>query len=329
MENPLTIAIPVYNRSEFFPEALASALKQTIATPIIVVDNASTRFDFAKAVRDCGDPRVSYYRNPTNLGMVENWNQCLRLPGTRWVSILHDDDLLYPHAVEWLAKAIEECPGAGLYFGLDDAMDEASRVTRNKVESDPPFEQVDPREYVIRNQFCACGFAIDRENALTLGGYDQRRQMTSDWDLYSRISVRHGALRIKRVIGAYREPIFRESGTAALAVRGILLPSLALQRARNIRDYANHLHQTLPLSHRTEQAELAHRLLAQIGFKMTRRGFRSARLYACLAPPGNRWKALAFRLSPGLFARLLVWYSFFTHLKSSRPAHPPAASKPQ
>lgn len=320
MESALTIAMPVYNRAEFFPEALASALNQTVPTRVLVVDNASTRFDFEKAVRDTGNPRVSYHRNATNLGMVENWNQCLRLAGTRWVSILHDDDVLYPQAVDWLLKGIATLPERGLYFGLDDAMDEASRVTRNKVESDPAFDEIVPRDYVLRNQFCACGFAIDRQKALAIGGYDRRLKMTSDWDLYCRMCVRHGAVRINRVVGAYREPIARESGTSAYAVSGILLPSIALQRARNLREYRQVTGEALPVSHRVEQAEMAQRLLGQIGFKMTRRGFRNASLYAALACPKNRWKALAFRASPRLFCRLMVWYSYLARLKSPRPS---------
>jgi hypothetical protein len=184
---------------------------------------------------------------------------------------------------------------------------------------------VDPREYVIRNQFCACGFAIDREKALALGGYDRRRKMTSDWDLYCRVCVRHGAIRVNRAICAYREPVLRESGTATLATRGILLPSMALQRARNLRNYKRETGTSLACSHRLEQAEVAQRLLQQVGNRMTPRGFRSACLYAALAVPRNRWKALAFRVSPRLFCRLMVLYSALVRRKpaDSSPAPSP------
>ena len=311
MENVLTIAMPVFDRAEFFSEALASALQQTIATPVIVVDNASTRFDFAKAVRDCGNPRVTYHRNPANVGMIENWNQCLRLAQTRWVSILHDDDVLYERAVDWLLQAIAAMPGRGLYFGLDDVMDERSRATRNKVETDPAFTVIDPATYAVMNQFCACGFAIDREAALASGGYDRRWKMTADWDLYSRMSVRHGAVRVNRVISAYREPTLRDSCTAALALRGVLLPSYTLQRKRNLRDYQSCTSQRLAVAPRLHQAAIAHRLLATIGSRMTRRGFRAACLYAALELPENRVKAAFFRLSPALYFRLVRAYSWF------------------
>ena len=46
MKEILTIAMPVYERIDFFQEALESALRQTPPVNIIVVDNASTKTDF-------------------------------------------------------------------------------------------------------------------------------------------------------------------------------------------------------------------------------------------------------------------------------------------
>jgi glycosyltransferase involved in cell wall biosynthesis len=309
MEVPLTIAIPVFDRSDYFAEAVTSALRQNVSVPVMVIDNASTKFDFEKAVRDLRNPKVSYLRNPANLGMVENWNQCLERAATRWVSILHDDDVLYPNAVEWLSRAIAEQPGRALYFGLDDVLDEQSRMTRNKVETDPVYTDISAEEYAVRNQFCACGFVVDRERALAIGGYDRRLQMAPDWDLYSRLCVRHGAVRVNRIIGAYRESVFRESATGSMARRGVLLPSMTLQRGRNLRDYTRVTGKTLAASPRDGQAEMAQRILGQVGYRMNRRGRRTAFLYAVRSCPANRWKALAYRLSPGLFCWLMVLYS--------------------
>ena len=42
--NLLTIALPCYERKEFFLEALDSALNQTVKCNIIVVDNCCSQF---------------------------------------------------------------------------------------------------------------------------------------------------------------------------------------------------------------------------------------------------------------------------------------------
>ena len=100
----LTIAIPVYERVDFFKEALLSALNQTIQVPVIVVDNASAHNEFEKICLLYKD-RVKYYRNERNIGMFANWNKCVSLVDTKYVCILGDDDIMDPHFVEFFMKA--------------------------------------------------------------------------------------------------------------------------------------------------------------------------------------------------------------------------------
>ena len=70
----VTIAFPVFERYEFFEEALNSAINQTIVTPIIVVDNGSSHSKF-KNYCDKFPNKVKYYRNDFNIGMFANWNK--------------------------------------------------------------------------------------------------------------------------------------------------------------------------------------------------------------------------------------------------------------
>lgn len=101
MSETITIAIPVYERYDFFEEALFSALKQTVPCQILVVDNASSHMRFADSVKALKDDRVRYYRNSENLGMTGNWNKCIELCDTEWITILHDDDWLHPQFIEF------------------------------------------------------------------------------------------------------------------------------------------------------------------------------------------------------------------------------------
>lgn len=96
----ITIAIPVFDRYEFFESALNSALNQTVGCAVIVVDNNSPHTRFQDYVVSLGNSNVTYFKNDINLGMIGNWNRCLELVTTKWITILHDDDLLYPNFVE-------------------------------------------------------------------------------------------------------------------------------------------------------------------------------------------------------------------------------------
>jgi glycosyltransferase involved in cell wall biosynthesis len=109
----LTIAMPVYERKEYFPEALDSAVNQTIKCKIIVVDNCSSH-DFFKEI--CGEKGITYYKNETNIGLFPNWNRCFDLAETGFVMILGDDDILSPDYVESFLKALKQYPDLDIYF---------------------------------------------------------------------------------------------------------------------------------------------------------------------------------------------------------------------
>ena len=104
MKELLTIAMPVYERADFIKEALESALCQTPPVNIMVVDNASIKTDFKALIAAYDPSRITYHRNPKNLGVHANFNQCIKLCPTPYVLILHDDDVLEPDYIERLSQ---------------------------------------------------------------------------------------------------------------------------------------------------------------------------------------------------------------------------------
>lgn len=104
VQNPeVTIAIPTYKRLHLLKEAVESALAQKDAPnfEVIVVDNDSAN-DVAEwfITRSKNEPRLGYFANQDNLGIVGNWNQCVFLARSNIISILHDDDLIGPHFIK-------------------------------------------------------------------------------------------------------------------------------------------------------------------------------------------------------------------------------------
>ena len=111
--NLLTIAMPVYERKEFFLEALESAMNQTVKCEIIVVDNCSSHDYFKKICKQKG---ITYYRNEENIGLYGNCNRCFELAKTDYVMTLDDDDKIAPVYVESFLKAKEQYPNLDIYF---------------------------------------------------------------------------------------------------------------------------------------------------------------------------------------------------------------------
>jgi glycosyltransferase involved in cell wall biosynthesis len=115
----VTIGIPTYNRPVSLKKILDLMLNQTyLNLEIIVVDNASTD----PAVQEIGlqyadsYPRVGYFRNPTNVGVLQNAEEALKLARGEYFCWVSDDDWRAPEFVEFLVAQLEEHKDANLAF---------------------------------------------------------------------------------------------------------------------------------------------------------------------------------------------------------------------
>jgi len=92
-----------------------------------VIDDGST--DRTEAiVKGFASIRCQWIRNPKNLGLFENFNRCLDLAvETEYLHILHADDLLAPQFYETMTRHLEDCPGFGIGWCLDERIDEIGR----------------------------------------------------------------------------------------------------------------------------------------------------------------------------------------------------------
>jgi glycosyltransferase involved in cell wall biosynthesis len=111
--NKLTIAIPVFERYDFFETAVNSVLNQTVVPKLIVVDNNSSHNQFEDY---CNINNIRYYKNQTNIGMFGNWNKCFELCNTEFVMLLGDDDYLDNNYVEVFLDKLNQYPNLDLFY---------------------------------------------------------------------------------------------------------------------------------------------------------------------------------------------------------------------
>jgi glycosyltransferase involved in cell wall biosynthesis len=100
----VSIGIPTINRSELALRAIRSALAQTYSdVEVIVSDDASTD-DTVQRIQEIHDPRIVLVQQKHRLGLVGNFDFCLRHATGEFFLLLGDDDLLLPNAIEQLVE---------------------------------------------------------------------------------------------------------------------------------------------------------------------------------------------------------------------------------
>lgn len=196
VESPLvTIAIPTYNRLELLKEAVETALSQRTAVTyeVIVVDNGSDNIvrDWVES-RATGEPRLGYYRNKVNLGMVNNWNQCILLARGHFVSILHDDDLLrdnFLSGFESVHEAKDIAYACRVIVG-ETAPHLWPKLERKKI--------IKPGHLLLGSLTPFPGVVFPRGASMKIGGFDPSTYPCSDYDFWVRLvgvvlTIRGGA----------------------------------------------------------------------------------------------------------------------------------------
>jgi glycosyltransferase involved in cell wall biosynthesis len=127
----ISVLIPTYNYARFLPEAIESVLAQDFQDfELLIVDDCSTD-DTASVVQPfCGrDARVRFEVNPSNLGMVHNWNRCLEQARGEYIKFLFGDDkLFHPRALGRMLALLRQHPSAALAASARMILDERSNA---------------------------------------------------------------------------------------------------------------------------------------------------------------------------------------------------------
>lgn len=162
VKNQIITAIPVFNGQAFIRQTLESVARQTLRPDrVVVLDNGSTDRT-EELVKGFDGIACEFVRHPRNLGIFGNFNRCLDFaPETQYLQILHADDLIKPAFYETLKNTLDDCPGRGMAWCLDERIDEEGRLlsVSGKADGRITVLERDPflaRKAEIGNQaFCA------------------------------------------------------------------------------------------------------------------------------------------------------------------------------
>jgi glycosyltransferase involved in cell wall biosynthesis len=110
----LHVVIPAYGSSPFLREAIQSAINAVDSTtPITVIDDASLTSDVARVSQEFA-PRVSYTRNPSNLGLATNFLHSFNISQAEFTVVMGSDDLMLPGFEDALRKVLDKHPNTSV-----------------------------------------------------------------------------------------------------------------------------------------------------------------------------------------------------------------------
>ena len=211
-KNYITIAIPVFERFDYFPDALRSAIDQTVKCNVIVVDNNSSHNKFEKYIAKLNLPNVKYFRNDTNVGMIENWNKCIEYTTTDWMTILHDDDMFSIHFAEEITAGINAHPNAISFLAGYEKTTAPKKILKHSQEK-IEIKKVKPFHFLFGNITGFPGVVFNKSRIRNLK-FVPSLYPASDYNFWYNLSLMQPILFIGKVLCFYRVSPLQDSSTA-------------------------------------------------------------------------------------------------------------------
>src|SRR5688572_29218050 len=113
----ITTVIPVYNGEKHITETLECLAAQTLRPDrVVLVDDGSTDRT-EEIVRNFTGIKCEWAPNAKNLGLFPNHNSAIRFAAeTKFLHILHANDLVSPQFFEKLVPLLDHTPGFALAY---------------------------------------------------------------------------------------------------------------------------------------------------------------------------------------------------------------------
>lgn len=109
----LQIFVPFWGDPDLLFQTIDSVLAQRNPDwEMTIIDDCYPDDSVAERMAAYTDERITYVRNPKNLGITENYREAIRRATSEYITILGCDDLLHRHYVDVVTDAIKRHPTA-------------------------------------------------------------------------------------------------------------------------------------------------------------------------------------------------------------------------
>lgn len=191
-----SVMIPTYNCAAYLHQTLARVLAQDPGPErmqIAVIDDHSTQDDPAAVVAEVGQGRVEFYRQPQNVGHIENFATCLKRARGALIHLLHGDDYVLDGFYRKLETAFAQHAGIGAAFCRQIFMDEDGHW-----QALSPLEQRESgilgnalERLAVEQRIMTPSIMVRRSVYEAVGGFDSRLLCAEDWEMWVRIAARY------------------------------------------------------------------------------------------------------------------------------------------
>lgn len=306
-----TIAIPTYNRAHWLQDCVRAALAQRATSfEVIVSDNASDD-NTATVLKAFSDARLAIVTQTKNVGPIGNFNACVTAANGRYIVLVCDDDLVYPHLLERFGEVLQRESDLSVLVALGDTVDVASgatdRATASQRLKSGIYDGTDVLFEFLAGHISPhlCTVAMKTETLRGRGGFPDDFPHTGDLASWVPMLLDGKVGFVNEPCGAYRSHESTQTSNFAAETRLNdiqRLASLIVTRAEDTIEDPG----LLRLVKKKADRYMARQVVGQITLERIKGLSRRNTIYA-----GWKWRAYLLELAPSNFLRLARPLAFF------------------
>jgi len=215
-----SFCIATYKRPARLEQVLTVVTSQSFSDFEVVVSDNDPEQSSRATVEKFADPRLRYYSNEQNVGMVKNFNAALSRARGRYVVMITDDDPIYPNMLATLHALTEKFPGFGAYYGACEVLMENADMAEThgasvgkltfltpdpegsvRTYTDGEFLRAFFRRQIFRYMLWSNGI-VARDIAIAIGGMpDYGAAFLTDFAYMGLAGARRGFVAVNTVLG--------------------------------------------------------------------------------------------------------------------------------
>ena len=213
----LSVIVPTRDRPELLAACLRSVYESQAHIDVIVSDNSTRDHSVIQQLR--ARYGFTYIRQTGNLSATAHFNSCLKLPSSKWIWMLHDDDELYPGGVAKMAARLNDVGDVGLVLGGVHFIDQAG-VKQH--EWTPKPRRSSRGETALLDAGLdpgplSPGTVFRADASLEWGGFVEIGGHPADYTFLAGISHDYGVAFLPEIVGRYRYGSHQETDVSSPA----------------------------------------------------------------------------------------------------------------
>lgn len=205
-----SVMIPTYRpEKRYLRSALESVLQQANDSEgmhIEVVDDCSPDVDVEDMVKSMAGSRVSFYRNPKNLGLGGCWNTCINRANGSWIHILHQDDYVLPGFYTKIRHTIHANKGLALVATRSLVVDEDNIIVSITPRYRTLENQTKSIEVFMKGNPIQCpGVVVNRNFYHQSGGFREELLFALDYEMWMRAFAQGSGIILPDALSCFRQ----------------------------------------------------------------------------------------------------------------------------